>query len=400
MNELEKRLHDALAGTAATVDEDVERPFPERPPRRERHRSFLVPLAAAFSVLLVLGAMVQMLGPIGGGKPDPQQRSGIPNFVLAAVPASKERPSRLEVRETANGRLVGAHDIFDRRWQFTQVAGRKNSRSFLVLAEKDDGGCAAKVFRIAVSESGDMGAPAQVTLAVPRNHMISELALSFDGAQLAYTTEQCDDTAVEGAETAAFLNVLTLSTGSARKWQVRKGALLGGLAWLPDGRRLLYISSGEVKASLRLLDTAGARASDLYAASRNVRELASEDSVSSLAVTPEGASAYLLVATLKGATGMSFEQGAGSRGQGHTELSPPGSATGGDSGGLRIDRIDLMTGAWRRSVFAVNGNDLGRGLAVDASGKYLLTFTSVYDLRRSGEVAVKMKFPAAHDLDW
>ncbi|WP_067813845.1 hypothetical protein [Actinomadura kijaniata] len=372
MNELEQRLRDALRGTAATVDEHVERPFPERASRRARSRLPVVPLAAAVAVLVVLAAIVGIVSLRDGGKPEPQQRPNVPRFVLLSVPAKAGRPSRLEVRETLGGRLTASRDITDPGWEFDRVVGTGGGREFVVrTVPREDEGCAARLLRVSVGAAGELAEPRAMELRAPSGQRIEDVALAPSG-RVAYWTQSCGAAEADGGTGAPVEGTLTVtdpSTAASRSWKVQDPlASLPALTWLPDGRHLLFSGEGMLDGgTLHLLDTATTRSGDVVKAGR-VLFTSTEGSV--VAVTPVNGGRSLLLAVREGG-----------RPKGRV-------ADGGDlepmeplSTGVKLVRISL-SGTVERAVVPVPVRRPSDVLTVeaDSSGRHVLVRSGFADV--------------------
>lgn len=397
MSDLEQRLRDALAGTAATVDDRVERPFPQGSPSRRTapRRPLLIPLAAAASILLVLGVVLGIAG-LRKEKPEPQQRPGIPRFVLLSFPAKGNQPSRLEVRETTTGKLVDTRRSPARNQEFGQVAGQGDNKTFFVHLSSVRDACAAALFRVSVTGSGKLGPLTRITSPKAKDQ-IQGFAVSRDGRRLAYTTETCFENAPSGEDGLTIthrLHFVDLTNGQQRSLAVDEEGTVQQLAWLPDGRHLLYSTDALSSVKLRMLDTAAPgplRESD----ARQIAALSRGDDFDGLAPSPDGRSVYLLVSSRE----IKREVESQIDGEGPVGLGRE-SVTVGEVQKVSVHRMDMMTGARGELVRLPGTADAHGAFEISADGRYLMTFTSVRDLRNPSAVSKRLAYPSAQGLSW
>src|SRR6185312_4580478 len=147
MTSTEERLRDALGAAAAQVRDDRLRPLPapETRPRRpalRRHMGWLVPAAAAISVLLIVALALTLTGPSHKPTPlvsYPALPAGFPKYFAQIVGPSQIAgpPGQLDVviRSTSTGAEVtraAAPDAPDWRLTPLNVATAPDGRAFYI----------------------------------------------------------------------------------------------------------------------------------------------------------------------------------------------------------------------------------------------------------------------------
>ncbi len=307
----EERLRAAMTAAAATVTPGSAPPLrlPAAPPRRLGRRWFraLVPLAAAASVVAVLGSVLAITG---GADPDQAARTGVgstgvdstgtartaaprPRLAPATRPGAPARAvpagvpayyvaltstpgtpqQRAVVRATATGAVL-AHIAPPRPYgTFTHVSAAADDQTFVLsaqrwwpvasgargmAAEKRDSAAPVAFFRLRIDPAA--GTARLTVLQLPQRLAAADLAglaLSPDGSQLALAVR------------TAGIQVITLATGAARAWTWPYAAQ--GSEWVgnakPYGAPLSWVADGHILAfqfwaksgsfiQVRLLDTA------------------------------------------------------------------------------------------------------------------------------------------------
>ena len=245
----------ALAGTV-----DAVRPLPALPQapsldevsrRRGRRRatgSWLIPLAAAASVMLIVAAAVfaaQLAGPTRRQNATaPTAGAPRPEFYMTATyPATGPNVLQFQVRRTAGGAVTASTSIpaANMGWgnNITAAAG---DRAFFIghyPCRRSTAAAVTTFYRITITGSGQIRGIAAVGR--PVQGMLTELAVSPDGSQMAYTAlpGSCGSAKPRSAA-AGTVSILDLSTGAVRTWQNTTGhQTVGGLSWAPDGRTLI-----------------------------------------------------------------------------------------------------------------------------------------------------------------
>jgi hypothetical protein len=213
----------------------------------KRARGWLIPLAAAASVLAIVAAAV-----LAAHLASPTARQGTaaataqpqrPEFYMTATyPAAGPNVLHIQVRRTAGGVVTGSASIpaANMGWG-NNITAAANDRAFFIGRYPCSSTTAAVTtfYRIAITGSGRIIGIAAAGR--PVQGMLSYLAVSPDGSQMAYTAVPGNCGSGKSGEPAAgTVNILDLSTGAIRTWQnTARRDTASGLSWAPDGRTLI-----------------------------------------------------------------------------------------------------------------------------------------------------------------
>jgi hypothetical protein len=257
------RLRDALHAAAeltphsATAEQapDSATAVPARRWPRSGH-ALLVPIAAAAAVAAVLLASVLVTSNLGkpattssGGTRPAGAGAAPPEFYLVLGYVSGI--GTIEVHRTADGTVTGSESLpgHDDNWS-DELTADASDRAFYIASAPV---CArrtmkattqARFYRITISGSGQISGIAPV--GAPVSDLVSSLAVSPGGSQLAYTTfPGCGG--LGGSQLRAEIHVMNLSTGAVRTWQNTVTApgpsqvteFNGQLSWPPDGQTVI-----------------------------------------------------------------------------------------------------------------------------------------------------------------
>ncbi|MFC0038026.1 PD40 domain-containing protein [Actinomadura rayongensis] len=357
MADLEDRLRDALRAAAATVDEHAGRPFPT-PARRAAPVRRWTPVAAALVVLLMVGGIFM----VRRNDDDPVlPLARMPEFVVLSTLAADGTASALEARRTADGRLL------DRRaapegTKFRSVAVAGNGRVVFAAVQTEGGrGCGFEIERFTIGRSGQITGGTPVSRGRIDGEIATEggLAVTPDGARIAYSAQQC-----AGDATRGVLGVIETST-AARRESGPVQASLSSLSWTPDGRTLVYVRTVNSRSSTVLVADVGA--SGAIGTGTKIRTVRNETFALLAVVTPDRR-----IIVLDGRLAKRTET-----------FAPQGSSRRRDADNS-VRFLDLKgreLGA--RSVRGVAGFDVPL-LKLDASGRFLLTAVGAVDLAAEG----------------
>ncbi|HEY3734347.1 MAG TPA: hypothetical protein VGL63_10565 [Streptosporangiaceae bacterium] len=216
-----------------------------RPARRAR--GWLFPLAAAASVVVIVLASVivtHLASPTGtqGATATTAQAPRPEFYMTAAYPASGPNVLRLQVRRTAGGAVTASTSIpaANMGWgnNITAAAG---DRAFFIgyYPCRSTAVAVTTFYRITITGSGRISGIAATGR--PVQGMLTYLAVSPDGSQMAYTAlpGKCGAGTGPRSLAAVAVSILDLSTGAVRTWQNTGRDAVGGLSWAPDGRTLV-----------------------------------------------------------------------------------------------------------------------------------------------------------------
>jgi hypothetical protein len=264
MTRTEERLREALHASAARVRDDRLRPLPavetgSRAPRR--HAGWLVPLAAAVSVLAVVALAVAVAGAHRAHRAPavgyPALPAGFPRyFADFADPPQTD----VVIRSTSTGAVVATvptPDLQDWRLTPETIAAAPDGRTFYVTY------CAVSataspsvnqiwIYQLTFANRADGTSTSSLEWIrgnpFPGTGLLvngGSMAVSPDGTRLALTT--ATRTQPDGQHWPDAIIVVDLRTGARSVWQggmSRPGQTftIPGLSWTPDGRSLVFVS--------------------------------------------------------------------------------------------------------------------------------------------------------------
>ena len=229
-------------------------------PRRRRWLRGLTPLAAAAAVaaavIISLTLTSGMHGLTRGEDPSAGTAAlgGLPPYylVLTGYPAM---PEHATIRATATGKALATVTAPRPYTGFTFVTGAKDDRTFILAtqrwwqiapgtggqaAEKRNGATPAAFFRLRFNPATRSArlTPLHIPQRIPAGSL-SGIAVSPDGTKLAMTLHQAE------------IEVITLATGSARRW-FWPGSAHSTRDWVgndkPDGQPLSWTADGRTLA--------------------------------------------------------------------------------------------------------------------------------------------------------
>jgi hypothetical protein len=271
------RVKDAL-GAAADVMTVRENPMVVPARKARRAAGWLIPLAAAASVVLIVLAAV-FVGrtsgtpavPAAGGAAAPR-----PQFYMTFGWARGQ--SVLDVRRTADGAVTASASFRESMPQAGYLTADASDRAFFAaLYPCTTGSTVSRFVRITVTGSGAIKSIG--TVGSPVLGVVTGLAVSPDGSQMAYTQDQPNSCSGRGGMLMPqdAVHIMDLATGTVRTWRSTPAVaasgrlarfallrdLVGGLSWTPDGRTLVinqpwsaFWLSGRHELTVLGLDTA------------------------------------------------------------------------------------------------------------------------------------------------
>jgi hypothetical protein len=241
------RLRDALHAAADVMQvPPALAPAPVRAGRRVRHLpGWIIPLAAAACVVLVVAASVLAARHFAGTGPAPVPTTSVPYYVTAP---GTYQSTLLQVHETTDGKVIAtAHVPAPAGWQVTGISAAADNTTFFVSAA--DFADAARTpwfcpvnrfYRFSITSSGQVTAFEQVGSTV--TGLLGQLSVSPDGSRLA-VTETCPS--AKNPDVNPAVQVLDLATRSVRAWANTatsdtpdKVARTEALSWQAGGRTL------------------------------------------------------------------------------------------------------------------------------------------------------------------
>ncbi|GII94738.1 hypothetical protein [Sinosporangium siamense] len=236
-NEIVNRLRDATRAAAGYVDAVPEL---KRETRKAGARAWLVPVAAAASVMSVLVAGVVVgVNLVEGDGPDAAMpisagTATTPRF-LADLTKTTFRVRTVEgLKETATVPVPSGAEAFER------VAGAGDNRTFVVVARS--GECAQLFFKITLDEAGKVAGVDRLFTA-PADTAVTNLAVTGDGGKVVYGLAPC-----RGPQKDTRL-VMREFGGAERTWRVKNGPVLN-LSASHDGKYIAYQEGPRVQPAL------------------------------------------------------------------------------------------------------------------------------------------------------
>jgi len=261
MTRTEERLRDALGAAAARVRDDRLRPLPalettlETGPRRpgpRRYMGWLVPAAAAISVLLIVALALTVTGHGHKATPPvsyPALPAGFPKYF-----AQIADPPQLDVviRSTSTGAEVTTAMTPDvPGWRLTPqtVAAAPDGRTFYIAYQAVDlqkNTSQTWIYQLTFTHGGSSNYLAWIKGdPFPGSGLLANggsMAVSPDGTKLAFTgaTRQQD-----GQSWPDEISVVDLRTGAGSVWRVGLSQpgltfTIPGISWTSDGRSLVF----------------------------------------------------------------------------------------------------------------------------------------------------------------
>jgi hypothetical protein len=245
----ENRLKDAL-GAAADIMTVHDSPVLFLPPRARRAGGWLLPLAAAVSVVAIVLATLFVVHVYG----NPASQGDTANGTATAPPEfyltldSNSDGSLLAVRRTDGGAITATLHTPGTMLQGGYLAADASGRAFYVAGgtQCSTAPTVSRFYRITITDSGKVSGVAKVGSLF--QGMVTDLAVSPDGSQIAYTLSpalRCESPVRTGPQDV--VRIMDLSTGAIRTWYntataaspARVLSVVGGLSWAPGGRTLI-----------------------------------------------------------------------------------------------------------------------------------------------------------------
>jgi hypothetical protein len=267
MSRTEERLADALHASADRVRDDRLRPFPAlepdaRPGARHRAawRAWLVPVAAAASVALIIGLAVAVTrGPQQAGH-GPASGSGttaapFPKYFAQDTYLGGSVGDVVQVRSTSTGSVVAsARTPTVAGWSLdldAEGAGPGGTFYLAYMARRDVKSATNQIliYRLSITSSG-VAMPLTrlkgggITVANTTWYSSGSLAVSPDGSKLALNFVDTD----QGGQSAADkIVVIDVPTGAQHAWRgslYRPGTTFSvpQLSWTADSRSLVFLA--------------------------------------------------------------------------------------------------------------------------------------------------------------
>jgi hypothetical protein len=271
MTRIEERLRDALQASAAQVRDDRLRPLPAPAPdaqapdaqapdsrteRRRAWRGWLIPAAAAASVVLVIGLVQAVTRHATPGQPKPASQQAIPTYFARFVQTSTS--SGIQVQSVSTGAVTaylpspksprgGALNI-------DALAAAPDDRTFYVeygLVSPNIDVTQTRIFSFGITSDGT-ATPLRMLKGGLLSHQPpglqtwGNLAVSPDGSKLALTVNTSNHITNTSPGYSDKIIVIDVRTGQRTQWQGgldRPGRTfsISDLSWSADGRSLIFL---------------------------------------------------------------------------------------------------------------------------------------------------------------
>jgi hypothetical protein len=397
MTRTEERLRDALSASAGRVRDDRLRPLPalETEPRRpapRKHMGWLVPAAAAMSVLLIVALAMTLASKSHKGAPSvsyPALPAGFPKYFAQIADLPQFDPPQLGVviRSTSTGAEVTpalTPDIPGWRLTPLNVAAAPDGRTFYIAyqaidLQKPSNPSQIWIYQLTFAHGGSTNSLEWIKGdPFPGNDMLvngGSMAVSPDGTKLAFTGAAQQ---LSGQSWPDEIMVVDLRTGARSVWRggmSRPGQTftIPGISWTPDGRSLVFRAVwctptpnsnacrgtpgqlGYSGTQVRSLD-AGTKGGTLGRSALLLKQSSRYPVIADAVAGPDG---ELTLAVLSGAA------------------SQPANQAANQPANLTVERVDAATGsllgvAYRSRAYGRNGLPDRVTLIPDSTGKYLL----------------------------
>ncbi|GAA0397423.1 hypothetical protein Acor_74850 [Acrocarpospora corrugata] len=220
MNDIIDRLRDATRATGETIDTI-------RPLELEAGRSrmnWVVPVAAAAAVTVAIagGSMF-----VAGGGLDLAAAPAVPPKFLVDSRAG------VVVRAVAGGAETDRLADPAEGEQFTAIQAAHDNRTFYLASTTQR--CGSNLYKFSLDDNGKIVGFGTAPIAPPAGHQVVSLAVSGDGAKLAYGLQPCVPSEVGGK-----LVVADTVTGESKTWKSPEGYGVLDLSLNADGSRVAF----------------------------------------------------------------------------------------------------------------------------------------------------------------
>ncbi|MGH3202094.1 MAG: hypothetical protein ACRDOA_07560 [Streptosporangiaceae bacterium] len=265
MTRIEERLRDALSAKAAQVQDGRLRALPGPDPaterkarRRQAWRAWLIPVAAAASVLLIIGLVYAVTRHATQGQPAVSQPPR-PSYFVRIVGTGPS--NRIEVQSVSTGAVIATvappkplpGGVVD----YEALAAAPDDRTFYVEYSAFSANLTVKQVWILSFSLTSSGAATPLTMV--RGGLIKNqpggletwgnLAVSADGSRLALTVNSGDLLPAPNAGYSDKIIVIDLRSGQREVWdraglyyQPGKIFSIQDLSWAADGRSLIFLA--------------------------------------------------------------------------------------------------------------------------------------------------------------
>jgi hypothetical protein len=268
MTRIEERLGDALHASAGRVRDDKLRPLPDpeaaaehRAGRRQVRRAWLIPAAAAASVVLVVGLVLAATGglrsvprPSGSGSPG-TTAGGLPRYFVRI--AGTGPSNRVEVQSVSTGAVVATvrppKPPLGGVINYDAVAAAPDDRTFYVEYDVFTKNFRPQIWILtfSITASGSATPLTMIKGGLLDNQpggleTWGNLAVSPDGTKLALTVNNLNRVPALSPGYNDKIIVIDLRTGQRTEWQgglYRTGKVFSipDLSWAADGQSLVFL---------------------------------------------------------------------------------------------------------------------------------------------------------------
>ncbi|MBB4917319.1 hypothetical protein [Streptosporangium saharense] len=233
MNAAEERVVARLRDAAGAVGETVGEvpPFPEAR-RTGWWAPVLAAVTAAGAVVVTAAAMTVGVGVVAVGRAPEYFAVGDEHDVV--------------FRRSDTGQETGRFPVPEAGLRFGLLASARDG--FYVSASAD--ACATRFFRVRLGPGGEVARAEPLTVELPEGTRPVSMAVSADGARLAYGLSRCPGAGANGVER---LGVTDLAGGGSRVFASHREGMVSRLSVTGDGRFVAFQRTG-VEVSLSAVD--------------------------------------------------------------------------------------------------------------------------------------------------
>ncbi|HME66135.1 MAG TPA: hypothetical protein VKG61_14700 [Streptosporangiaceae bacterium] len=262
MSRTEDRLQDALSALAGQVRDERLRPLPAPDPDPKRQarnawRAWLIPAAAAASVLLVVAVVVGVTRHAAESRTQQAtSQVAMPSYFVQWV--GNGPSGRIQVRSVSTGAVIATvpppKPPFAGALSIEGVAAAPDDRTFYVeygAISTNQTGDQIWIFSFSLTGSGSVTPQTMVKGGPITNQPAGlqswgNLAVSPDGTKLALTADSTDRVAALSPAYSDKIIVIDLLTGQRTQWQgglfrTGKQFSIPDLSWSADGRSLIFL---------------------------------------------------------------------------------------------------------------------------------------------------------------
>ncbi|MBO2448180.1 hypothetical protein J4573_13835 [Actinomadura barringtoniae] len=347
----------------------------------------------------------------------------MPKFVVAVMPKAKTTPSRLEVRDSRTGRLIGTHRVTGTHTEFQRVVSAGDGRTFYAVAGvTGKKSCRTDLYRFSLSADGRPQTliPTGLTM---HDRGVTDLAVSPDRTKIAYlySDDGCGGAPLDtgsgdsgggnggsGGDSAGVatprslpkvgVGVFDIASRKRSQWTAGSDCSIAGVNWLPHGQGIGFLVGDALDHpdQLRRISPSSPSAVELIKNSALVYRAPEQTSLDAVFPAPDGRTYYFFATRYKAAA----------------DKSDPATPSGGDyrymgpsAAGEPVSAQIVKMSAGSTTLEGVASTTVPDDLSIailhgEASGRYLLSGDGIVDLQRGGRPRQVTGLRGAEDVAW